>query len=325
MREALIVFIVLFMLVISPVVAIQKPELIINGVAVSLEEKLEATASVQTNGECKEHIYELSTPFITDEYEIVNAIIICKEDPYTSYSVAVIDTGDPSTFNFTFNSSIIPAIAVPNQVRSSMSLSATDGSNDGVNVTALAPPAAIPVDSDGITEMQVTTVFDGSVRNNIGLDLGGPGTTFPASSQSAVWGPFNEGIISGPVSAIGWNNLQLDINFLGSGGGDIYTLSGRSDIIVPTKIGVFRGARNWYLDSSGNGAWGAGDSAYGFGIAGDKPVTGDWNADGKSEIGVFRGARNWYLDTSGNGAWEAGDTAYGFGIIGDVPVIGKWK
>jgi len=38
MRTALIVLIVLSVLVISPVVAIQKPELSINGVAVNLEE-----------------------------------------------------------------------------------------------------------------------------------------------------------------------------------------------------------------------------------------------------------------------------------------------
>ena len=90
-------------------------------------------------------------------------------------------------------------------------------------------------------------------------------------------------------------------------------------------VGVFRGNRDWYLDSSGNGAWGSGDTIYGFGIAGDKPVAGDWNRDGKTEIGVFRGPRNWYLDTSGDGAWELGDTSYGFGIAGDIPVTGDWN
>ena len=92
-----------------------------------------------------------------------------------------------------------------------------------------------------------------------------------------------------------------------------------------TEIGVFRAARDWYLDSSGNGVWGPGDVAYGFGIAGDKPVTGDWNGDGRTEIGVFRGARDWYLDSSGNGVWGAGDVAYGFGIAGDKPVTGDWN
>jgi len=254
MRTALIVLIVLSVLVISPVVAIQKPELVINGVAVNLEENPGVSASVRGNGDTSEHIYQLSTPIKTDEYEIVYLSVTFKQDPFISYSTAVIDLGDPSTFNFTFNSPINPLVAGPNLVRSSMSLSATDGGSDGVTITALAPPALIPVDSDGITELQVTTVSDGSVQNNIGLDLGGPGETFPPSSQSAVWGPFNEGSISGPVSGTGWNSLQLDINFQGSGGGDIYTLSGRSDVIVPTKIGVVRNSNTWLLDASGNGA-----------------------------------------------------------------------
>ena len=318
-------FIVLSILVISPVVAIQRPELSINGIAVNLEENPSVSASVRGNGDTIEHVYQLSAPIKTDEYEIVYLTVTYKEDPFISYSAAVIDTGVPSTFNFTFNSPMNPLVAGPNLVRSSMSLSATDGGNDGVNVTALAPPVSIPVDSDGITEMQVTTVSDGSVQNNIGLDLGGPGQTFPASSQSVVWGPFNEGPVTGPVSGTGWNNLQLDINFQGSGGGDVYTLSGRSDVIVPTKIGVVRNSNTWLLDASGNGAYGAGDLAYVFGKAGDAYITGNWNTDGKTEIGVVRNNNTWFLDASGNGAYGAGDLAYVFGKAGDVYVTGDWN
>ncbi|MDX8551797.1 VWA domain-containing protein [Methanospirillum sp. J.3.6.1-F.2.7.3] len=89
------------------------------------------------------------------------------------------------------------------------------------------------------------------------------------------------------------------------------------------NIGVFRGSK-WYLDSSGNGAWGAGDKTHSFGLSNDVPVTGDWNGDGKRDIGVFRG-RTWYLDSSGNGAWGAGDKTYTFGLSGDKPVTGDWN
>ena len=97
--------------------------------------------------------------------------------------------------------------------------------------------------------------------------------------------------------------------------------------VLPTKIGVFRNSHGWFLDASGNGAWSAAeDTAYGFGMAGDVPVTGDWNHDGKTEIGVFRSGHGWFLDSSGNGAWSAAeDTAYGFGMAGDVPVTGDWN
>ena len=95
----------------------------------------------------------------------------------------------------------------------------------------------------------------------------------------------------------------------------------------PYNIGVFRNGHGWYLDHTWNGVWNAGgDTAYGFGMAGDVPVTGDWNNDGKTEIGVFRGGHGWYLDSSGNGVWNSGeDTAYGFGMAGDVPVTGDWN
>ena len=68
-----------------------------------------------------------------------------------------------------------------------------------------------------------------------------------------------------------------------------------------------------------------GDETYGFGMAGDGPVTGDWNHDGTTEIGVFRNGHGWFLDSSGNGVWGAGDETYGFGMAGDVPVTGNWK
>jgi len=98
-----------------------------------------------------------------------------------------------------------------------------------------------------------------------------------------------------------------------------------STIIGREKISVFRNSNTWLLDASGNGAYGAGDVAYVFGKAGDVPVTGDWNADGKTEIGVVRNSNTWLLDASGNGAYGAGDVAYVFGKAGDVPVTGDWN
>ncbi|MCK9593954.1 MAG: PKD domain-containing protein, partial [Methanoregula sp.] len=58
-----------------------------------------------------------------------------------------------------------------------------------------------------------------------------------------------------------------------------------------SRIGVFRpSSHSFYLDANGNGAWnGAGiDRTNNFGLAGDIPVSGDWNHDGITDIGVFR-------------------------------------
>ncbi len=95
-----------------------------------------------------------------------------------------------------------------------------------------------------------------------------------------------------------------------------------------TKIGVFRNG-TWFLNVSGTGAWnpapGGTDVTYpSFGRAGDIPVTGDWNGDGKTKIGVVRNGV-WYLDTNGNGVWDQGvDATYNFGITSTQPITGKW-
>jgi len=238
MRKMWILAALVVLLIVSPVIA-ETPttELTVNGEPVNLEGNLAVT--VQGSGNDVKQIYELTAPIKTADYEIVNVIINYKEDPSISYAIAIIDTGAPSSFAFTFNSAMNPVIAGPNLVRSSMSLSTTDGGTDGVVITSLAPPAGVPVDSDGVTELQVTTVSDASVRNNIGLDLGGPGITLPNPPESSTWGPFSEGVIPGPVSATGWDNIQVNVNFQGSGGEDLITLNGRSTIELPPPVPEF--------------------------------------------------------------------------------------
>ncbi len=104
------------------------------------------------------------------------------------------------------------------------------------------------------------------------------------------------------------------------------------------KVGIFSNG-NWYLDYPGTGVWvGCGTTATTdrcyegtFGAAGDIPVVGDWNGDGRTKIGIFRNG-NWYLDYPGTGVWVGcGTTATTdrcyegtFGAAGDIPVVGDW-
>ncbi|NJM13468.1 MAG: hypothetical protein HC889_17790 [Synechococcaceae cyanobacterium SM1_2_3] len=99
-------------------------------------------------------------------------------------------------------------------------------------------------------------------------------------------------------------------------------------------VGVFRNG-GWYLDDNGNGIWDScspgPDLCMSFGQAGDLPIVGDWNGDGKTKIGVFRpGAGAFYLDYNGNDIWDGcgsgPDRCYtNFVLPGDSPVVGDWN
>jgi len=236
MRKTWIVItLIIMLLAISPVAALEKPELVINGIPVNLEENSVVLASTEGVDDNVERVYELAAPIVTDEYIIQNVVVTYKEDPFITYGFAIIDTGAPNTFSYTFSTPIIPIIGA-NVVKSSFSASTTDGGTNGVTLTALAPPVGIPVDSDGTEEIQVTTLSDGAVRNNFGLDLG-PSAILSESSSTV--GPFNEGPAAGPVSATAWNELRIDVNFQASGSGDIYTMNGRSEVIPTPNVPEF--------------------------------------------------------------------------------------
>jgi len=127
-----------------------------------------------------------------------------------------------------------------------------------------------------------------------------------------------------------WNGSVVDRQYNFGLSGDI-PISGDWNLDGRTEIGVFRPSTHlFYLDYNGNGVWNgtAGDRQYNFGLSGDLPVSGDWNADGRTEIGVFRPSTHlFYLDYNGNGVWNGGmtDRSYNFGITGDIPVTGDWN
>ncbi len=98
-------------------------------------------------------------------------------------------------------------------------------------------------------------------------------------------------------------------------------------LVIPSHVGFFRSGM-WLLDRNGNGTWEgpATDRLYVLGQAGDTPLVGDWNGDGKSKIGFFR-AGMWLLDYNGNGVWDGPsiDRLYLLGQAGDVPLVGDWN
>lgn len=62
-----------------------------------------------------------------------------------------------------------------------------------------------------------------------------------------------------------------------------------------------------------------------FGQAGDVPLCGDLDGNGKDQFVVYRNG-TWYFDSNDNGSYEAGDRIIGpfGGQPGDQPVLGNW-
>ena len=122
-----------------------------------------------------------------------------------------------------------------------------------------------------------------------------------------------------------WNGLGVDRSFSFGITGDL-PVTGDWNNDGKSEIGVFRPSTHmFYLDYNGNGVWNGPkvDRQYNFGITGDRPVSGDWNNDGKYEIGIFRpSTQMYYQDYNGNGVWNGleGDRSYAFGITGDTPI-----
>ncbi len=62
---------------------------------------------------------------------------------------------------------------------------------------------------------------------------------------------------------------------------------------------------------------------YVFGMAGSRPVVGDWNGDGKDSIGVYVNG-HWFLDRNGDGKWDEDDLYAELGAQTDQAVTGDW-
>jgi hypothetical protein len=153
-------------------------------------------------------------------------------DPMITFGAAVTDIGAASPFSFTFILPLAPLVNNPSVVKDSFSGSVTNAGGSGVTVTALAPPAGIPVDADGVTEVEVFTLSDdgGVTWKNVGLDLM-PTTVVPLPvGNSGLTGDFNEGPLA-TIAGGPWTHMRADVNFRLTGGGDIFTFNGAKRLI----------------------------------------------------------------------------------------------
>jgi hypothetical protein len=159
-------------------------------------------------------------------------------DPTLIFASVALDFGAPSSFSYTFTMPLAPTVSNPSFVSDSFAGSVTNGATaGGVTVTALPPvDASIPVDGDGVTEMQVYTLSDdgGTTWKNVGLDVGTTEVIPLDSFLSAPTTSYNLGPIPTIPHAVGmpWTHMRADITFRLSGGGDVFTFNG-AKVLVP--------------------------------------------------------------------------------------------
>jgi hypothetical protein len=141
----------------------------------------------------------------------------------------------------------------------------------------------------------------------------------------------NNGVYDGTGSGkdgVFFFGLPGDIPVVGDWNGD-----GRG------KFGVFRCGSStpgstcaFILDYAGKMAFDPTTAkVFNYGLAGDKPVVGRWNANsGVDQIGVYRcptsgsGGCAWIVNTTGSGSYSPSDSVYFYGLPGDMPIVGDW-
>ena len=90
-----------------------------------------------------------------------------------------------------------------------------------------------------------------------------------------------------------------------------------------TGTGRFLAHGQWHFERGANGTPLRKTSF--FGMAGGRPVVGDFNGDGVFEVAIFYQGE-WFIDINGNGVWDSSDlwAKLGRHKKADLPVTGDW-
>jgi hypothetical protein len=98
---------------------------------------------------------------------------------------------------------------------------------------------------------------------------------------------------------------------------------------IPTLTGVFRPGVGFYLKMDTSSAWTPGPDIYMAwdNAAGDLPLAGDWNRDGRTETGVYRPGAGFYLKMDNSSTWTPATDIYlaWDNAAHDLPLAGDWN
>jgi len=168
------------------------------------------------------------------------------------------------------------------------------------------------------TDIPVTGDWNGDGRDDVGVWRPTTRKFLLDTNGNGVW----DGVLGGDTMTVAFG-LDTDLPVIGDWNGD-----------GTDEIGVWRPSTGKFLlDTSGNRRWdgvAGGDTITGsFGVGTDRPVSGDWNGDGRDGVGIWRpSTRELLLDANENNLWDGaagGDTqTAAFGFSTDLPVTGRW-
>ena len=142
--------------------------------------------------------------------------------------------------------------------------------------------------------------------------------------------------VQNPTHTFGVGNYSIVLNASNSGG---YNLSTQVTFInvtaVPAPVtnatattGVYRPGAGFYLKMDNTSTWNPSTdlSLTWDNAAGDLPVAGDWNMDGRAETGVYRPGAGFYLKMDNTSTWNPStDLSLTWdNANGDLPIAGKF-
>jgi hypothetical protein len=155
-------------------------------------------------------------------------------DPFLNFAVGFVDFGAASIFTVTYSSPIVPAITGLANYTLDLAGSFSNGSpNNGGSLTGVVAPNSLGV-------------LDGLI-NGTAIDGIGTSATFPAGGSS-TYGPFaSSGSYDCSLIVGGCTSFAARLAFLGSGGADAYSFTGRFEIVdaaipVPAAAWLFGSA-----------------------------------------------------------------------------------
>ena len=192
------------------------------------------------------------------------------------------------------------------------------------------------------TTHTVSWTYTGSPGSTVKIVLLKAGTEVGTITSSTPIGSSGKGSYSWPISTTGLTGNDFSVSVqstslstIRDSGNNYFTITSGSStpaaiLLAPTTdermmVSVYQQNTGvWKIDVDGDGIWDgpSSDTTFQFGKAGDIPLAGDWNGDGKQGIVVFRPSTGyWYLNYHPTGTV---DKAFPFGTSGDIAVAGAW-